>query len=496
MSDELTSRTGRHDPPSPTVRDLMAVLFRQRQPAIWTFLALVALASIYAFWAPTYQSHMKLLLRRGRVDPVVSPERNSPIEFTRPEISEEEVNSEVELLRDQDLLRQVVVQNALAVPGLGQKLHLANESGEVRIARGVRRLAERLKVEPIHKTNLIAVSYEASDPALSARVLNSVARVYLEKHKEVRRSSEEFPFFNHQAKLSQRGLDDSETRLMDFSKEQGVVSASLERDLALQRLGDIENSFQKVDVEIAETSRRVGALEDSLDAFPPRSTSLIRTSDNAELRGTLQAKLLELELKRTDLLMKFEPGYRLVQEVQDEIDQTKAAIAAERLAPVREETTDKDPHYEWAKAELEKARVELTSLRARREGIVSERFRARAEAHQLGKAAIQQQDLLRSMKTAEETYLLYTRKTEEARIADALDERGIVNVILAEPPVAPALPKRSPASVMLIGVFGAAITSILLAFTVDYLDPAFRTPEEVADILRAPVLASLPRRAA
>jgi len=496
MSDELTSRTDRHDPPSPTVRDLLAVLFRQRQFAMWTFLVLVALASIYAFWAPPYQAHMKILLRRGRVDPVVSAERNSPIEFTRPDISEEEVNSEVELLRDEGLLRQVVQQNGLAIAGLKQKLHLAKEGEEVRIARAVRRLASRLKVTPIHKTNLIAVSYETADPALSSRVLNSVAKLYLEKHKEVRRSSEEFPFFEQQARRSQRNLDEAETQLLDFSQDRGVVSAVLERDLALQRAGDIEESFQKVHVAIAETLCRVAALEDSLNAFPPRSTSLIRTSDNAELRGTLQAKLLELELKRTGLLMKFEPGYRLVKEVQEEIDQTKAVLAAEQLSPVREETTDKDPQYEWAKAELEKARVELTSLRARKDGIASERSRARAEAHQLGKAAIRQQDLLRNMKTAEESYLLYARKSEEARIGDALDERGIVNVILAEPPVAPALPKRSPAIVMLLGVFIAAVASILLAFTVDYLDPTFRSPEEVADLLHAPVLASFPRRAA
>ena len=69
-------------------------------------------------------------------------------------------------------------------------------------------------------------------------------------------------------------------------------------------------------------------------------------------------------------------------------------------------------------------------------------------------------------------------------------------MILAEPPVAPALPKRSPLTVMLTGIFVAGVASILLAFTVDYLDPAFRHPEEVADMLHAPVLASLPRRAA
>jgi uncharacterized protein involved in exopolysaccharide biosynthesis len=114
----------------------------------------------------------------------------------------------------------------------------------------------------------------------------------------------------------------------------------------------------------------------------------------------------------------------------------------------------------------------------------------------LGEAAIHQQDLLRGMKTAEESYLLYARKSEEARITDALDERGIVNVAIAEPPVAPVFPKHSPWVVLFLGALAGVFAGIGMAFAVDSLDPAFRTPEEVVEYLRAPVLASLPREVA
>jgi uncharacterized protein involved in exopolysaccharide biosynthesis len=100
------------------------------------------------------------------------------------------------------------------------------------------------------------------------------------------------------------------------------------------------------------------------------------------------------------------------------------------------------------------------------------------------------------MKTAEESYLLYARKSEEARITDALDERGIVNVAIAEPPVAPVLPKHSPWVVLFVGALAGVFAGVGMAFAVDSLDPAFRTPEEVVEYLRAPVLASLPREVA
>jgi uncharacterized protein involved in exopolysaccharide biosynthesis len=100
------------------------------------------------------------------------------------------------------------------------------------------------------------------------------------------------------------------------------------------------------------------------------------------------------------------------------------------------------------------------------------------------------------MKTAEDGYLLYLRKSEEARIGDALDERGIVNVTIAEPPIAPALPQHSWLFILAVGFVGAAAASLLVAFIADYLDPAFRTPQELGDCLRMPVLASLPREIA
>ncbi len=495
MSDEATSRTGFRDAPSPTLRDVLAIMFRKRRVALFTFVAVMAATMVYAWWSPSYQAHMRFLLRRGRIDPVVTSQQNGPLEIARPEISEEELNSEVELLRDQELLQQVVEQNRLAADLQGG-FHLSKNSPEVRVARATQRLARQLKIEPIRKSNVILVTYESSNPSLAARVLNSVARFYIDKHKEVRRSTQEFPFFEQQTDEARRRLNDSESSLVDFSRERGVISGSLERDLALQRAGEIESGAQQVRVAIEETTQRIQSLQSKLQSFPERSTSLIRMADNAELQGTLQAKLLELELKRTELLTRYEPSYRLVQEVQQQIDQAKAAIAAERLAPVHEETTEKDPNYEWAKSELEKAQVELSALRARETGIGAALTNARTQSRVLGEAAIRQQDLLRSMKTAEESYLLYARKSEEARIGDALDERGIVNAILAEPPVAPVLPKRSPWVVTLLGMVAAALASVVGAFAADYMDPSFRTPEEVETLLRAPVLASLPRQAA
>jgi len=177
--------------------------------------------------------------------------------------------------------------------------------------------------------------------------------------------------------------------------------------------------------------------------------------------------------------------------VEQEIVQTKAAIAAESLSPVRDETTDHDVNYAWAKAELQKARVELKGLAARGATTSVHLAQYRTLARQLGEEAITQDDLMSAEKAADENYLLYMKKREVARMGDALDE-GASSMW------------QSPSSQLCQlcqcglphggnrGLVAALMAGHCAAFAADYLDPALRTPEEVMACLEVPVLASLP----
>jgi len=477
---------------SPTLRELAMVLFRQWKLFAGVSSLVFVLAVVYAFAGATYRAHVKVLVRRGRADPPVAAQENAPPDFSRVEVTEEELNSEVELLKDDDVLRRVVEANDLAAHDWLRWLR-PHEEQAARVERAAKKLAGRLEVESIKKTNLIAVSYDAAEPELAAHVLQSLAGVYLEKHMQVHRPGGQLHFFDEQTGESRRQLEEAQGKLVDFTKSHGVVVAAQERDLVLQRLNDVEASYRQTQVEMSETEHRVRELDVQLAKLPERSTTQVRTADNPELLRALKASLLDLELKKTQLLTKFEPSHRLVQEVEQQIAQAQAAIAAEKLNPVRDETTDQDANYEWAKAELQKARVEMKGLAGREATTSAHLAGYRTLARELGEDAIVQDDLTSSEKAAQDNYLLYVKKREEARMGDALDEGGIVNVAIAEQPVVPALPVW-PAGVVLVVGFAAALTSGTgAAFAADYLDPALRTPEEVFACLEIPVLASIPQ---
>jgi uncharacterized protein involved in exopolysaccharide biosynthesis len=438
------------------------------------------------FFSARYESHFKVLLRRGRFDAVVSAQPTSVMDFTRPEITEEELNSEVELLRDEDLLKQVVVMAGLLPADTPES------EKQPEIERAVRKLARRLDVEALKKSNLIQVSYKDTSPTRASCVLAALARAYMNRHTNLQRPSGEIQFFEQQTAESEKRLHRSEAKLVDFTRNRGVASAAMERDIALQKLGEADAAYRQIDQDRVETAHTIESLGGQLKSFPSRSVTLKRWADNPDLLEKLKAHLLDLQLRRTELLTRFEPSYRLVLEVDQEIEQARASIAAEALTPVRDETSDKDPNYEWARMELEKAQVRLEGLRARQADALSQVSTLRAIAEKMQANSVDQQDLMRTAKADEDAYLLYLHKREEARIGDALDQQKILNVAIVEPPVAPALPNHSVLVYLLVAFGVSTVFSIGIAFMTEYFDSTIRTPDEAHRLLEVPVLAWLP----
>lgn len=475
--------------PLPTLRDVVAVLFRQRWPMLAVFVLVVVAVALSGVWIPKYEAQMKILVLRQRSDEMVTPSANAPSQFSNDEVSEEDLNSEVELLNSSDLLRKVVL-----IAGLDRQSRFSSDGDSaVRVAKAVRRLGKDLKIEPLRKTNVISVTYQTGDPKLAEEVLKALAAAYTEKHMEVHRPLGEFKFFDQQTEQYKQGLDQAQEKLADFTRGTGVVSAESERDSALQQAEAFDAAARQAKTALLETEQRVSVLQAQLQTIKPRMTTAVRSADNPQLFEQLKSTLLSLELKRTELLTKYEPTYRLVQEIDHQIADTKSAIRTEESKPIRDETSDTNPDYQWVQDELTKAQADLSGMKERAAAAAGVAKKYHDEAQRLDQSMVTQQNLLQDAKTQQENYLLYERKREEARISNALDRGGILNVALAEQPVVPTLPKRSPFSIALLTLLLAGTFSLATAFALDFMDPTFRTPDELAGYLGAPVLGALPK---
>jgi uncharacterized protein involved in exopolysaccharide biosynthesis len=161
----------------------------------------------------------------------------------RDTVSEEELNSEVELIRSDDVLREVVT-----TCGLDRKkslLSLINfkDSADYRVAKAVARLKAELIVEPIKKTNVIDVMYSNDDPKLAASVLSTLNKSYIRKHVAVERPAGQFEFFERETEQYKKALQEAEDRLRDFSAQQGGVAPGLMRDLTIAKVNEFTSTL-------------------------------------------------------------------------------------------------------------------------------------------------------------------------------------------------------------------------------------------------------------
>jgi uncharacterized protein involved in exopolysaccharide biosynthesis len=181
-----------------------------------------------------------------------------------------------------------------------------------------------------------------------------------------------------------------------------------------------------------------------------------------------------------------------VQDVEKQIAQTQDFLVKQHKDLTAEATQDNNPTYQWVVQQLAQSKAQLPSLQAEASAIRKNINSYHEEAASYNKKGMTQDDLLREVKAAESNYLLYLGKREQARIQDMLDSRRVLNVVLDEAPTWPAIPTFSAFLLITLSFMLAGFLSLGVALIADYLDPSFRTPDEVREFLDIPVFASIP----
>ena len=210
----------------------------------------------------------------------------------------------------------------------------------------------------------------------------------------------------------------------------------------------------------------------------------------------MQSSLLASQVKRIQLVTKYDPSYPLVKEVDEEIAQTQQAINQAEDVKYVNTTTDRDPTFEYLREDQAKTEADLASHQATATELLNTILGMQSKMMSLDEKAVKQAALVRETKANEGNYLLYLTKREQERTSDALDDKRIANVAIAVPAEVPALPAHNPYSLMIAGFFFAALGGIATGYLAELIDPSFHTPAEVEELLKITVLAAVPKEAA
>jgi uncharacterized protein involved in exopolysaccharide biosynthesis len=483
-----------------SVRDIASVLFRHKLLLCATFLAVALGTAVFTFLLPNeYESRMKILVKNMRSDVPITPERTngSTSSYFDNDVSENQINSEIELLTSEDLLKQVVTECGLYGGGtsISSRLGLkqAPPSQATQIEAASRQLAKDLVITPVKKADIIEIKYTSQSPEKAAAVLRKVQDLYLEKHLRLHRPPGTYEFFKTQADQAEGQLQDAEKRLSGFQQSMNVVSLTQQKDQTVQKMTEAKSKLLETETFLREVTDRIAKVQQQLQTLAPRVVTQSRALPNQYSAERLNTLIVELQNRRTQLLTKFRSDDRLVKEVDQQLKNTKAALDKASRETATEQSTDLNPLRQTLETELARGRVDQAGAAGRREMLAGQVKEYEAQLSRLEGITAEYDDLNRQVKESADNYQLYKKKEEEARITDELDQNKITNVSVAEAPVQPQLPVRPNRMLNLIlGVFLGALLSIGSVVVAEFMRDTVLTPRELELLTGQSVLASLP----
>jgi succinoglycan biosynthesis transport protein ExoP len=431
------------------------------------------------------------------------------VEFVKT-VNEDSVSTTQSILRGLGLAnketaaRQVKEYKDLEPTQTGELKTVEDMKEALRVLPFVENLRRGINIEPVREsrstlkeTRLIEISYQHTNPALAATVVNGIADTFTRQNQEKRSrsSSDTSSFLEEQIASYQTKIKEDEENKARLERDVGILSTGedpsqtivMERlSLLNKQLTEAENNRQK-----AEAAYRAAIKnQDTLNALADKETApatTVRDSVVRTVESNLRAKIDETIADRQKLLVEYTPEAPEVQELDKKINSLQEAIKTNRenakqdLESVRKHGRDMVSNvflvdFEKAKGQEIKVRSEYNNQYNAAQGQNSAAINIKI----LGERIVTNKDFLESL----------LKQQRETNVVAAGTDNNISVVDHALPSEVPVSPRRLmtvAVSFILATLFGAG-----LALFLEYLDDTIRSTEEVEKYLQLPALAAIP----
>jgi uncharacterized protein involved in exopolysaccharide biosynthesis len=297
------------------------------------------------------------------------------------------------------------------------------------------------------------------------------------KHRiNVHSVSNAMDFFSKQTTYFKRNLEDAERKLKEFKDRWNVSSIEEQKRHLLKLNADIRSEIDKTDIELAR-----------LDGKVSRTRSLLpeRTLDRADSEITnpsqvvdaLRLKLMDLKLKKMDLLARYTENNSLIASMSEEIKEIEGELKKEEVKSA--------------------VSIDIDALKSKRETLSKILEKSNEELIKFNQLDYELRDLTMKVRENEHLYNTYFEKTEEARISQAMDTAKITNVRVIEPAYSPIISVRTiqfiPQRIFhiilafVIGIF----VSISMISLIEMFDHSFKSSEDTEEYLGLRVLGTI-----
>lgn len=473
-----------------------------------TAFGLVALGSLVL--PPMYESTAKLLVQSNRAQLLVSPglqedSPNQPSAMTNP-VTEEDLNSETELLNSSYLIRQAltggsrqppdglaaraldVMQSLWSLPVRGYDV-LHNVAPPTPTDLLAAKIERRLRVSVIKRSNVIEVAFGSHDPGWSYDFLKRLLNRYLELHARISHDPAAEKFFEIQRLLLEMRLDRSQEKLRSAQMQTGITEVSAQEQALITELYAAQADYHKTSAELDAAKQRVASIEAQMARTPQRIAKESKVVQNMALQQ-LKPQVLQMEAERAELLSRYQPTSERIIEIDAKLAAARKILDRENHLEVQETTTDVNTTWSSLDADLANARNEVAALAATQTTEAKQIDALKQQLNNLASDGLRIDRLQLTVDSDRQALLAYVRKGEEARAADALNRSRILNITVVEGPAKPVQPvfPKMPINLAVGLILGIAL-GICGAHWAETHDPRICSVAAIADLTGLPTVA-------
>ena len=491
-----------------TAKDAVAVVFKHKGAIALVYFAFVLAVGTYCFfWPPTYEAAVRLLVKNDRQEPVISPEQDGVRMISRQAVTEEDLNSEMAIVTSSAVLEQTArdmkldtlpehwLVRLLNAPVESLSEAYNNYHGKQNLdafGRAVRRLAQKVSVEPEKKSAILRLKVRWGDPQFAEALLERVRVNYVAKHLAVHASPDTQDFFRDQIHEKREHLAQTERKIEAVRPGATTGTLSLEKELDLKQAADFESEARKARALYAEAQAKVDAGQQQLKLLPDRVVTEVKTLSNPLALGNLKTRVLELELKHTELMQKYKPDQPLVMQAGEQLAQAQRMLDRELAGSATEQSTNANPVGQSIAQDVTINNTRLQGLQALGAAMSKEYGDYRERLNQIARQAMELHQLERERTSDQQSLAAYEKQYEDARTNDQMNRLRLVNVAAIEEVRAGADPvKPNRWLLMKLALSLGLLLAMGFAFLLELLDQRVRSERDIELDLGVPVLATL-----
>ncbi len=463
--------------------DVPTLLWRERWLMLTVFLAIAALGVVFAFTLKTvYPAHSSVLVKLGQ-EYVYQPRSGDAGRGAVPD-NDQVLQSESEIIGSGALKLRVVRRLGVAKVAPDQARAYADASPEARdlmVAKLADQIGRGLKIETAPGLPMIRLTYEDHDPQRAALVLNTLLEEYLVFRRTVLLTPVAGALDDQRRAFAQR-LAEEDAAFQNFLATNQIGDFEADKTALSQLAAQIEQQQLANDASLREKAGRMAAIDTELGGLAPE-IALYHDTD-----PTAAAKLADLRVQRESLLSRYKPDAQPVKDMDAQIAQLEAGIAAGRTTSRGQERTGLNPVYQTFQTEKLQLSAEIAGLRQTAATLADEMAQLTERRLRLAQLEPQYQTLSLNRDALQSNVKDLTAKAEETEASQQIAQATNDNIRIVERATPPAEGKSLRKPVLVLALAFAVFSALCAGLLRMFLRPGMPTPASAGRTLDLPVL--------